>query len=90
MSTATLKKWGSSIGVVIPKKICQEARIDIGDTLEFSINSFGEIVAVPYQNRKYHHSEKRITIDELFKDYDGSYKGAEPDWGKPVGSEIDW
>ena len=32
--------------------------------------------------------EKEITLEDIFKDYDGEYKAEEFDWGSSVGKEV--
>ena len=38
MSTTKLNKWGNSQGVLIPKKLCENAGFRIGDTVQMVIN----------------------------------------------------
>ncbi len=32
--------------------------------------------------------EKELTLEDIFKDYDGEYKAEEFDWGSPIGKEV--
>ena len=32
--------------------------------------------------------EKELTLEDIFKDYDGEYVAEEFDWGSPVGIDI--
>lgn len=32
--------------------------------------------------------EKELTLEDIFKDYDGEYAAEEFDWGSPVGIDI--
>lgn len=38
MPTTKLNKWGNSQGVLIPKKLCERAGVQIGDRVEVTIN----------------------------------------------------
>ncbi len=33
-------------------------------------------------------NEKELTLDDIFKDYDGESAAEEFDWGSPVGREV--
>mgnify|MGYP001663942601 CR=1 FL=1 len=92
---ATLKKWGNSQGILIPKNLCEYLGVSIGDHLEVE-ESDGAITMRPIQKR--FARSKRVSASELFSDWNGSYeapadwdlKGAEIDWGKPTGEELSW
>lgn len=32
--------------------------------------------------------EKELTLEDIFKDYDGKYEAEKYDWGSPVGKEV--
>lgn len=32
--------------------------------------------------------KKDLTLEDIFKDYDGEYAAEEFDWGSPVGKEV--
>lgn len=92
---ATLKKWGNSQGILIPKSLCEYLGISIGDHLEVE-ESNGAITMRPIQKR--FTRSKKVSASDLFSDWDGPYqapadwdsKGAEIDWGKPIGEELPW
>lgn len=91
----TLKKWGNSQGVLIPKNVCEYLGISIGDRLEFKEEQ-GGITMRPA--KKHFTRSHRLTATELFSEWDGSYqppldwdaKGAEIDWGIPAKGEMPW
>ena len=90
MKTVVVNKWGNSQGIVIPKTICEQADIHIGDRLGITVGQEGEIVIHPQQASKYQRSPQRITIDELFAGYEAGQQSPEPDWGRSIGHEMDW
>ena len=47
---ATLKKWGNSQGILIPKSLCEYLGISIGDHLEIE-ESNGAVTMKPIQKR---------------------------------------
>lgn len=98
MTTTTLKRWGNSQGVIIPKASCDEANITIDDTMEVRVDRrAGVIILSPVRNR-YHRSTK-LTASEVFADWNKPYEcppdlagtqatGREADWGSPIGNEA--
>lgn len=46
MPTSTLTKWGNSQGIILPKTVCDELRLKVGDTLELEVVD-GELRARP-------------------------------------------
>lgn len=92
---ATLKKWGNSQGVLIPKSLCEYLGIAVGDRLEME-EAQGAITVRPAEKR-FVRSQK-LTATDLFADWEGSYRppadwdsrGAEVDWGRSVGGEMPW
>ncbi len=92
---ATLKKWGNSQGVLVPKHLCEDLGITIGDRLEIKEED-GAITMRPAKNL-FARSHK-LTANELFADWKGEYKapsdwdsrGAEIEWGMPTNDELAW
>lgn len=77
----TIKRWGNSSAVRIPRAVLTKASVEEGMDMEvLSVNN-GEILLRVIRKRK--------SIQELFADYDGGYlKTDEMDWGAPEGEEI--
>lgn len=94
MTETTLRSWGNSQGVIIPKSICEQAHASIGDKFILEYNR-GAIVLRP---ERHAYGRKRVTtIEELFDGWDGSsyvppddypLAGNEIDWGDSVGREV--
>ena len=81
MPTSTLTKWGNSQGIILPKTVCDELQLKVGDKLELEVID-GELRARPARS---------CTIQALLDGYDGP----EPEpvdywegWGGPVGKEM--
>lgn len=93
MVTSTLTKWGNSQGVIIPKSVCEDLGVSVGDSVVFDTKRPGVLEVRPLERRR---TIPRTSIDELFADWDGTYEppsdwptvGNEIDWGEPVGAEI--
>ena len=77
--TTTVQRWGNSKGIRIPKIILDSVCWNENEELELSLE--GEKLIVQK-------AQKRKTIEELFKGFDGEYKPGEVDWGEPVGKEV--
>lgn len=77
--TATLKKWGNSLGIRLPKKILNEAH--------FGENEQVELIADKNCIR-IQKIEIIETLDDLFKGNNLRYEYNEDDTGSPVGNEV--
>jgi len=77
--TTTLKKWGNSQGLRLPKNILKEALFSENETVELLVDETGIKI------QKIQHIE---SLDDLFKNYKGSYNCQENDTGNPVGNEV--
>jgi AbrB family looped-hinge helix DNA binding protein len=77
MATGTLKKWGNSQGILIPKSYCEQLAIRPGDKIDLSLDG-DKITLRP---------EKEFTFSALMRGYDGP-PPQEYDWGKPAGKEL--
>ena len=79
--TATIRRWGNSAAVRIPRYVLTQANLEEGAEVEIIIAKAGEITL-----RAVH---KRKSIQELFADYDGGFfQTEEIDWGEPKGNEV--
>lgn len=77
----TIQKWGNSSGIRIPKAVLEDSLIQLNDEVDI-IAEDNKIIIKKVKSRRH------ITLAERFKDYNGSYKCEEADWGKPVGGEL--
>lgn len=79
--TATIRKWGNSSAVRIPRHILSQANLEEGTDVEIILAKEGEIILRAVRKRK--------SIQELFAGYDeGFFQTEEIDWDKRQGEEI--
>ena len=79
--TATIKRWGNSAAVRIPRQLLAQAKLEEGTDVEIFLAKEGEITMRAVR--------KRESIQELFADYDGGFfKTEEMKWGEPQGNEV--
>jgi antitoxin MazE len=79
--TSTIRRWGNSAAVRIPRDILTQANLEEGVNVEIVLTKEKEITLRAIR--------KRQTIQELFADYDGGFfQTEELDWGKPQGDEV--
>ena len=76
----TLKQWGNSNGILLPKELMNRAGIKQNDTLEAEVVD-GRIILTPgFRHR---------SLSERISEYGGKLELSEEyDWGEPVGSEV--
>ena len=79
--TTTIRKWGNSQGIRIPKSILDSVNWSENEKIQIMIEN-GKLILEKAKDNK------RKNIKELFKDYKGDYKSEEIDWGEPQGDEI--
>ena len=93
MPATTLKKWGNSTGILIPKAVLGNMGWKLGDELNFSTK--GSKLELQ-KKAKARTSRKSIDLEQLFQGWDSDYElpgdlrtsGNEVNWGKPVGDEM--
>ena len=79
--TATIRKWGNSAAIRIPRQVLSRANIEEGSDVEIILEKEGEITLRALRKRK--------SIQELFAGYEeGFFENEEIDWGKPQGNEV--
>lgn len=88
----SLKAWGTSRAVRIPKVMCETAGIGVGSALimesdEDDQGPFIRIRPAKTTHRSYADSPF-VAMEELFCGYAGAYVPQEPDWGPDVGAEV--
>ncbi len=74
-----IKKWGNSQGIRIPQSMLKELDISTSDELNIAVED--QQIIIKKVNKK-------VTIEDLFKDYNGDYKPQEFNWGEAVGREV--
>jgi len=72
-----VKKWGSSMAVLIPSQFAKMREIDVGSVIDL------EAVKVVKPKRR-----RRYKLSELMAQYKPKHRHGEWDLGGPVGKEI--
>lgn len=75
----TIQKWGNSQGIRIPKAFLEALGMMENDLVD--LNRVDDNIVITKV-------KKELTLEEIFKDYDGEYKAEEFDWGSPAGREV--
>ena len=79
--TTTIRKWGNSAAVRIPRHILAQADLCEGTDITIISTQKGEITLRAIRKRK--------SAKELFEGYDVDYfQTEELDWGVPQGDEV--
>lgn len=94
VTVTKITKWGNSQGVVIPKNVCEQAGIAVGDSVTIMVEDGDGLVIKP-TGRRFHRT-KKLTSEDVLSNWDGTYEppddwpvlGAGIDWGEPVGKEM--
>ena len=76
----TIKKWGNSLALRIPKFFANNANLKINKTVDMSINK-GSIIITPI-------NEKEYSLEKLLKGISKNNLHGEIGTGAPVGKEI--
>lgn len=88
MPMVTVQRWGNSEGIRIPKTLREQAGISAGSTLLAEIRN-GVITLTPTSVRTTQVGEYQVpSLEDLFANYHGGYRGEEWDTGLPVGREA--
>lgn len=77
---STISKWGNSQGIRLTKDMLSLANMSLGD--DISITADGKQIVIQKIIKK------RRSLDELFADYEGSYKCQEAASRDSVGKEF--
>ena len=93
MPASTLKKWGNSTGILIPKAVLGNMGWKLGDEIVF--NTKGSKLELQKQTPT-RTSRKSVDLEQLFQDWNSDYElpndlktfGSEVYWGEPVGDEV--
>ena len=77
-----IQKWGNSQGLRFTKALLHEARINVGDEVNVSIQE-GRIIVEPTTKVR-----GRYDLKELVSRMPETYQVEEVDWGQPIGKEV--
>lgn len=76
--TTTISKWGNSQGIRLPKEILEVLGVDVKDEVELIVKDHEIVIRRPI---------KKVSIIELFANFDGTYEEDLIDLGERVGEE---
>jgi len=76
----TIKKWGNSLALRIPKLLALDANLKLNNFVEISIDQ-GSIIITPI-------SKKEYSLEKLLKGISKNNLHGEFNTGSPVGKEI--
>ncbi|MCL2528757.1 MAG: AbrB/MazE/SpoVT family DNA-binding domain-containing protein [Coriobacteriia bacterium] len=90
MST-TIAPWGNSEAIRLPKEQLRIVGLERGDEVELLVNERGNLEIVPKKTYRSGRRRRKVTFDELFKDYDGTRQESQSPWADDalVGAEKD-
>lgn len=75
----TVRPWGNSQGIRIPKNILEKLNIGISDTLQIEIVNDAIVLKKTFKHK---------TFEERVAEYDGKISVCDFDWGESVGKEL--
>lgn len=75
----TVRTWGNSLGIRIPKQVLTEMKLKESDILEIET-----VNATITLRKKFTHK----TFEERLADYGGKIKPYDFNWGEPKGVEL--
>ncbi len=79
MEQVTLRPWGNSQGICIPKKILNELDIQVSDTLQIDVRNESIVLTKAFKHKSF---------EERLQEYDNQISVYSFDWGEPEGREI--
>ncbi len=77
-----IQKWGNSQGLRLGKRVLEDARIAVGDSVDVVARD-GIIVIAPLKRVR-----GKQSLQKLVSRIPRNYKTQEIDWGKPMGRET--
>lgn len=75
----SIKPWGNSQGIRIPKKIMEQVSFKTTDILQMEVIDNAVVI-----RKKFIHK----TFEERVAEYNGNISVVDFDWGEPQGKEI--
>lgn len=77
MATTSLKYWGNSVAIRIPKSVLEATNMQVGDEIDFVIKKNKIELVLSHE----------VTLDSLLSQIEEDAKREEFDWGKRRGKE---
>ncbi len=82
MMLAKIQKWGNSQGLRLSKAILEEARMNVGDSVDIEVK---DGVLHITRTRKL---SKKYRLEDLVAQIPEEHRSEEVSWGKPQGRET--
>jgi antitoxin MazE len=79
MAVKTIRKWGNSLGVLIPRSVAQKANLEEGTPVTVEVHE-GKVVLEA--------AVSRYQLDDLLAEVTQKNRHAETDTGHPEGKEL--
>lgn len=79
MDQVSVKPWGNSQGIRIPKDILEKLNIQLSDVLNIEIENEAIVLRKAFKHKSF---------EERLAEYNGKISVYEYDWGEPVGEEM--
>ncbi len=80
MTTATIQKWGNSLGIRIPREIARETQMSEGSVISLSVE--GRVLLLKPSKKPVY------TLASLLKNFDKKTQHGIVDWGPARGNEV--
>lgn len=77
---ATVRKWGNSLAIRIPRSVAQDIHLNQGSPVELTVEN-GRMIVKPAQRRK-------PSLAQLLEGVTKENRHEAVDWGGPVGREA--
>jgi antitoxin MazE len=79
MKQATIRAWGNSQGIRLPKDVLDEMKLKVSDILEISVEDDKIVLSKQFRHKSF---------EERLAEYNGKLTIADFDWGEPKGKEL--
>ena len=79
MDQVTIRAWGNSQGIRIPKNILDQMQLSVSDTLEIEVENNTIVLRKQFKHK---------TFEERLAAYNGKISTCDYDWGEPKGKEM--
>ena len=77
--STVIKKWGNSNGIILTKRMMEEANLAVNDPLEIEIVDNQIILRKAFKHKSF---------EERLAEYEGKIAACNYDWGEPRGREL--
>ena len=79
MEQVTIRSWGNSQGIRIPKSIINRMDLKVSDTLDIEIVDNSIVMSKTFRHKSF---------EERLNEHNGEINIYEFNWGEPVGKEM--